>query len=155
MISDVDRYQGIVFRQLLLTAGRPLTIGTADETGRVDCFRVERSAFLIKFSRKRLSPWQFSFTVDQVSEIEELSRKFGSVWLMLVCGIDGVVGIRAAEFNGIIATPPGGVASIRVSRSRNSMYRISGNEKDLPYAKARGLEEFLREATQWASLATQ
>lgn len=143
MITEAERYHGVVFRQLVVSAGRPVTFDVADSTGRKDCFRFDSAAFQIKYSTRRLSPWYFSFTVEQMWEIEGLVRQFYPVWMLLVCGVDGIVGISAQEFIGITESRPGNVASIRVSRKRNSMYRVSGNAGELPAAKSRGVDEFL------------
>ncbi|MCF8476694.1 MAG: hypothetical protein K9G60_06665 [Pseudolabrys sp.] len=146
MISDLERYQGVALRQIIISAGRAANIGIANETGRIDCFSIERTAFQIKYSTKRLSPWQFSFTADQMFEIATLLKKFNSAWMLLVCGVDGVVSLSAREFLSITESRPGGVCSIRVSRSKNSMYRISGNAKELPFAKPRGVDDLVNEA---------
>jgi hypothetical protein len=143
MISEAEQYHGIVLRQLVVTAGKPLTISLADSQGRRDCFCVDDAAFQVKYSTRRLSPWQFSFTIEQLQEIESLARTHRPVWLMLVCGIDGVVGLSSSEFVQITESRPGGVATVRVSRKRNAMYRVSGNADDLPFAKSRGVDDFL------------
>jgi hypothetical protein len=146
MISDLERYQGVALRQIIISAGQNINIGIANETGRIDCFRIEKTAFQIKYSTKRLSPWPFSFTADQMFEIADLIKKFNSAWMLLVYGVDGIVTLRAREFLSITEARPGGVCSIRVSRSKNSMYRVSGNAKELPFAKPRGVDEFVNEA---------
>jgi hypothetical protein len=149
MISEAEQYHGIVLRQLVVSSKRPLTIASADDQGRRDCFRVNGGAFQIKYSTRRLSPWQFSFTIEQLQEIEALALAYRPVWLMLVCGIDGIVALSSGEFVRITESRPGGVATIRISRKKNAMYRVSGTAGDLPFAKSRGVEDFL------ATLAVQ
>ena len=146
MISESERYQGTALRQIIVSAGRPVSIGAAEASGRIDSFSIERTAFQIKYSTKRLSPWNFSFTADHLFEIAALARTFDAVWMVLVCGIDGVVCLRAQEFLSITEPRPGGVCSIRVYRNKNTMYRIAGNARELPTAKARGVDELVAEA---------
>jgi hypothetical protein len=146
MISETERYQGTVLRQIVVSAGRPVSISVADTSGRIDSFSLERTGFQIKYCTKRLSPWNFSFTADQLLEIAELARTFASVWMVLVCGVDGIVCLRAKEFLSITESRPGGVCSIRVRRNRNSMYRVYGNTRELPTAKTRGVDELVSEA---------
>jgi hypothetical protein len=150
MITDAERYHGVALRQIILSAGRPISIGTAEESGRIDSFSIERTAFQIKYSTKRLSPWNFSFTADQLFEIAALAKTFGKVWMVLVCGGDGIVCLRAKEFLSITEPRPGGVCAIRVSRNKNSMYRVSGNARELPAAKPRGVSELVSEALDQA-----
>lgn len=146
MINEAERYHGVVLRQLIVKAGRPVQIGVANQTGRVDCFSIERAAFQIKYSTKRLSPWQFSFNADQLFEIASLARNYKSVWMILVCGVDGIVALKTQEFLLVTEARPGGICSIRISRSRNSMYRVSGNARELPFAKPHGIDELINEA---------
>lgn len=146
MISESERYQGVALRQIIVGAGRAVSIGAADSAGRIDSFSVERVGFQIKYSTKRLSPWNFSFTADQMFEIAALVRKFDSVWMVLVCGVDGIVTLRAREFLLITEPRPGGICSIRIYRNKNAMYRIVGNARELPNAKPRGVAELVAEA---------
>lgn len=143
MIPEVDRYQGVVFRQILLAHGAPIRIGVADLLGRVDAFSLENGAFQIKHSAKRLSPWQFTYLPENLVELRGLSNSFSPVWVFLVCGVDGVVGITSDELMSIAQIGEGGAAWVRVSRSRNSMYHVSGALRELPRAKPRGVEPFL------------
>jgi hypothetical protein len=146
MISDIDRYHGVVFRQLVTGAESPLTIGKCDKYGQINTYALDQKvAIHIKYSSKRLAPWTFSFTVDHLRELAEIQSEFRSVWLVLVCGLDGIVAITLAEFVSITGSRPGGVASLRIDRSRNSMYRVYGNERLLPSARSKGVAGIVQE----------
>lgn len=147
MIPDLDLYQGAVLRQLLVAQQRRIRIGVADLTGRTDSFFFDRAAFQIKHSSKRLSPWHFTYSTENLAELSTLRRHYNPVWLFLVCGKDGVVGLSLGEFKSITQVGKAGAAWVRVSRSRNSMYRVGGALGDLPRAKARGVQEFLAAAS--------
>jgi hypothetical protein len=82
---------------------------------------------------------------ENLGELEELRQVYRPVWVILVCGIDGVVGLSLTELESIVEVGGGGAAWVRVSRGRNSMYRVGGTLGDLPQAKPRGLEPFLAE----------
>jgi hypothetical protein len=153
MIPEVDRYQGVVFRQILLARGMPMRIGVADLAGRVDAFSLEGAAFQIKHSSKRLSPWQFTYLPENLEELRQLSISFSPVWVFLVCGVDGIVGLSLDELNSIAQIGEGGAAWVRVSRSRNSMYHVSGVLRELPRAKARGVEPFVADVFKSSSTA--
>ncbi len=145
MIAELDRYHGVVLRQILVACERPVRLGIADVSGRIDTFFVERAAFQVKHSSKRLSPWQFTYLTEHVNELQALGEKFKPVWVMLVCGVDGVVGLSAQELFSILEISELGAGGIRVSRSRNSMYRVSGARGELPRAKPRGVHAFMEE----------
>lgn len=146
MIAELDRYHGVVLRQILVTLGRSVRVGVADLTGRVDVFHVEDAAFQVKHSTKRLSPWQFTYAAENLVELRELQHSFDPVWVFLVCGQDGVVGLSLSELVSIAQGGEGGAAWVRVSRSRNSMYRVSGALGDLSRAKPRGVHDFVAAA---------
>lgn len=143
MIPEVERYQGVVLRELLLGCPRPVSIGVANVSGRVDSFSLEGAAFQVKHSAKRLSPWRFTYVLENTAELEALAQTFETVWVFLVCGEDGVVGLSLDEMRSILEPGEKGAAWIRVSRGRNSMYRVGGARGELARAKPRGVETFL------------
>lgn len=144
MISESDYYHGAVLRKIIGSSDYPLTIAKCDNHGRLNSYSINgRMAIYIKHSTKRLTPWSFSFTVDHLRELAQLRASFESVWLILVCGSDGVVCLTLNEFVSISGARPGGVASLRVDRLRRSMYRVYGNESKLPVAKPNGLTSIL------------
>jgi len=145
MIAELDRYQGVVLRQLLVAHGHSVCVGVADLSGRVDAFCIEGAAFQVKHSSKRLSPWQFTYMPENLTELDELRRTFDPVWVFLVCGDDGIVGVSLSDLTSIVRIGDGGAAWIRVTRNRNSMYRVGGALGELPRAKPRGVQEFLAE----------
>lgn len=143
MIAELDRYHGVVLRQLLLAHPGRVSLGLADLTGRKDSFCLDQGAFQIKHSSKRLSPWQFTYAAENFAELAELRRSFEPVWVFLVCGQDGVVGLSVDELDSIVQPGDGGAAWVRVSRSRRSMYRVSGASGELLQAKAMGVQGFI------------
>lgn len=148
MIAEFERYHGVVLRQLLVAHGHRLSLGVANLSGRVDAFCIEGAAFQIKHSAKRLSPWRFTYMAENLEELDKLRRLYEPVWAILVCGEDGVVGISLDELKSIVELDQGGAAWVRVSRDRNSMYRVGGSLGNLPRAKPQGLDPFLAEAVK-------
>lgn len=142
MIADLDRHHGAVLRQIVLSCNSTVTLGVADTSGRVDTFSINSGAFQIKHCTKRLSPWRFTYLPAQVAELRELGKRHSPVWVFLVCGQDGVVGLSLNELDSILEDEPGRGGWIRVSRSANSMYRVGGARGDLARAKSRGVEGF-------------
>ena len=143
MISDLDRYHGIVLRQILVAHGGVLRVGVIETSGQVDAYSLEGVAFVVKRSSKRLSPWRFTFLRENLGQLVELERSFPHVWIFLVCGGDGVVGLSLSELRTISTAGRGRSAWVRVSRNRNSMYRVGGALGELGRAKPRGVEAFL------------
>jgi len=134
-----------VLRQIVLAYHGRLSLALADVAGRKDSFSINGGAFQIKHSSKRLSPWQFTYASENFDELAELRRSFAPVWVFLICGQDGVVGLSVEELTSIVQPSERGAAWIRVSRSRRSMYRVSGASGELLQAKARGVQGFIAE----------
>ena len=155
MISEFEYYHGVVLRSMIVTSPSGLSIEVNDESGRVNNYIINgRIGIHIKHSAKRLTPWQYSFSVAHLQEILELRRETESVWLVFVCGPDGVVAITLNEFSSITESRPGGVVPIRVDRGRNKMYRVMGNAGALPFTKARGVVPIVADAISQSAEAT-
>lgn len=144
MIRDFERYHGVVLRRLIIEAPRALVIKQSDVYGRIKAYAVNDKAFIyIKHCSKRLPPWQFNVTSEQVSEIRGLTDDPKHVWMALVCGIDGVVCLSYEEFINLVVLGSSGTATIRVDRSPRQRYRVSGKDCDVHHVKASGVSEVL------------
>lgn len=161
MIS-IEYYHGVAIRSIITTSPQRVTIETRDNGGRLNSYLINgRVGIHIKHSAKRLPPWQFSFSLAQLQELLDPRREAKFVWLIFVCGPDGLVAVSLKDFVSITEGRPGGVAVIRIDRGRNKMYRVSGNAGALPFRKARGVfpvvadaipeTEALLEGNSWES----
>lgn len=140
MISEFERYHGAAIRELIVVANRPLKIEPYDGMGRMNTYKINDSiGIYIKHSSKRLPPWQFTYLPDNLFEVQRLIERCDSVWLIHVCGQDGVVALSAPEFFGINPRDAGTTSFVRVDRDRNTMYRVNGTGGKLSRPKRRGL----------------
>ena len=140
MIGEFEQYHGAAIRELIVGAGRVISIETFDDMGRVNTYRINGSIGLhIKHSSKRLPPWQFTYLDDNLEEIQRLATKCGSVWLIHVCGLDGIVALSHSEFCSINPVDAETTSFVRVDRDRNTMYRVNGTGGKLARPKRRGL----------------
>lgn len=140
MIGEFERYHGAAIRELIVGSGRPLKIEAYDDMGRVNTYRINDTVGVhIKHSAKRLPPWQFTYLDDNLAEIQRVAEQCRKVWLIHVCGQDGIVALSFGEFRSI---NPAGVETtsfVRVDRDRNTMYRVNGTGGKLARPKRRGL----------------
>jgi hypothetical protein len=144
MTDEYEFYHGAVLRALIVESGFPIEIAVDDKLGRVDSFKVNKSvAIHIKHSEKRMSPWQFTFSRDNVEELIGLDEKYGSLFICLVCGTDGFLAVTPEEFLDITGPAKSDTYWIRVARPRNKMYEVSGNDGTLEYKKSRGITEIV------------
>jgi hypothetical protein len=147
MISEFERYHGVALRSIVVSARRPVTIQTCEEVGRIDSYRLNMTtAVHIKHSAKRLPPWLFTFTGDEIRELVEVRVNSDSVWLILVCGTDGMLSLSGSDFDEVIGISPDSTPFIRVDRDRRSMYRVFGNAGKLSAAKGNGVSPIIRDA---------
>lgn len=140
MIGEFERYHGAVVRDLIVCAAGPIEIEASDDLGRVNSFLVNnRIAIYLKHSAKRLPPWQFTYLPEHLEELTRLCERADSVWLLNVCGQDGVVALSLEEFFSVNRDVGNETAFVRVDRGRNTMYRVNGNAGKLAKSKRRGL----------------
>lgn len=140
MIGEFERYHGAAIRELIVGSGRPVRIETYDDMGRVNTYRINGAIGVhIKHSAKRLPPWQFTYLEDNLAEIQRLVEQCRSVWLIHVCGQDGIVVLSHSEFCSINPVDAETTSFVRVDRDRNTMYRVNGTGGKLARPKRRGL----------------
>lgn len=140
MIGEFEQYHGAAIRDLIVGAGRPLSVQADDDHGRVNSFIVDEIVGIhIKHSSKRLPPWQFVYSDENLHETNRLAIRCRKVWLLHVCGRDGVVAIKLDEFLAMNPEAAETTSFVRVDRHRNTMYRVNGTAGKLPRTKPRGL----------------
>lgn len=127
VIGEKERYHGVAFARLIQDAGTALTIEAQSDRSRCAYVLNGDIALFIKHSTNRLSPWPFVFSPEQRKDLAKLSKQFQDLWIVLVCGHEGIALaswievtaklIRSAESEGF---------SLQVSRQRAQKFRISG-----------------------------
>jgi hypothetical protein len=149
MIGEFARYHGAAVRDLIVGAGQPICIEASDDLGRVNTYIVDGTiGVYIKHSSKRLPPWSFTYQNDHVAELERLSAQCKGVWLVHVCGHDGLVALSLSEFRSINSRDTATTSFVRVDRDRNTMYRVNGTGGKLPRSKRRGLHCIFEDLTR-------
>jgi hypothetical protein len=146
MIGDFEFYHGVAIRELIVSSRYPLKIEVCDDIRRVNTYRINDTIGIhIKHSSKRLPPWQFTYLEDNLAEIRRLVERCHNVWLIHVCGQDGIVALSYKEFCSVNPQGAETTSFIRVDRDRNTMYRVNGTAGKLARAKRRGLDYVLDE----------
>jgi hypothetical protein len=87
-----------------------------------------RVALYIKYSTSRLSPWSFSLSRSHQLELEELAARCEAVFLVLVCGRDGLACISRSELNRVLDDVYQETEWVRVSRRARQKYLITGTD---------------------------
>ena len=80
-----------------------------------------------------MTPWRFSFQQKHQNEIREMKERFNEVFLVLVCGDDGVVTLGYDELKKILDEQHNEVEWIAVARRPREKYTVTGSDGKLRY----------------------
>ncbi len=97
------------------------------------CYLVnEKSCIYLKHSTKRISPWQFTFLPEHLSEITKIQNDTKALFVVLICNDDGICCLDYPEVAQLILVGNmDQTKSIRVSRSTHEKYGVSGTDGKL------------------------
>lgn len=90
-----------------------------------------RLGFYIKHSTSRLSPWVFTFLRSHQDEVQEMQDSLGNVFVVLVCGDDGMVCLSYDELKLALDHNHGDAEWIKAARRKREKYAISGSDGKL------------------------
>jgi hypothetical protein len=139
MFDDYELYHGVVLRQIVIGAPYGARIKPFEREGRINAYAINgRIGLFIKHSSKRITPWPFTFHLDQVSDLLDLEATYPQTFIAFVCGTDGLVVLDVATLHQLVSFQESETAWIRVSRKPRSMYSVAGNNAELPNKVARG-----------------
>jgi len=142
MLDDYEFYQGVVLRQLAVENDYSLSASFRPfvREGRINAFVMNgRVGVYIKHSSKRMSPWRFTFTIEQAADLLDLEHKFPDSFMVFVCGTDGLVTLSFADLHSIVSFQESENAWVSISRPPRTQYELAGNRGDLQYKVSRGI----------------
>jgi hypothetical protein len=87
----------------------------------------------IKYSKKRLSPWRFTFLKEHQDEILEMKKKYEKVYILLVCNDDGIACLDFLQLKAILNNLHEEAEWVAAYRQRREKYSISGSDGQLKY----------------------
>lgn len=133
MIKEFEIFHGVVFSRLTHKFGQ-IKINSLVNGDNSSYVINDSIALYIKFSRKRLTPWQFTFSDEHFNSIITLSNQFSKVYIVFVCNDDGICCISLEEFLfNIVNIEENSTKSILISRAKNEQYGVSGTDGKLKY----------------------
>ena len=140
MLDDYEFYQGVVLRQLAVESDYSISFRPFVREGRINAFVVNgRVGVYVKHSSKRMTPWRFSFNIDQAADLLDLEHKFPDSFVVFVCGTDGLVALSFGDLHTIVSFQESENAWVSVSRPPRAQYDIAGNRGELKYKVSRGI----------------
>jgi hypothetical protein len=147
MPDEYEFYQGVVLRQLIVAGSFSLSFRPFERGGRIAAFVMNgRIGIYVKHSSKRMSPWRFTFTIDQAADLLDLEARYPESFLVFVCESDGVVALSFAELHKLVNFAQSDNAWLTISRPPRAQYHLTGNRGDLDRKVSRGIEQILEAA---------
>jgi hypothetical protein len=144
MIPEYKLYHGAVLAEIVHELTFPVKIDELQEQGRLSSYVLEsRIGLHVKHSSKRLHPWSFTFTQQNLLELKLLSDIFPEVFIVFVCHTDGMICCAYSDFSmlvgaGLVETP-----WIRADRRKNKWFQLSGPATEEPTKYPNGIESLL------------
>ncbi|MES2419551.1 MAG: hypothetical protein V4541_15300 [Bacteroidota bacterium] len=142
MIKEFEFYHGVVFSKLIHSIPDGISIKLYPSPSNASYVINDNIGIYIKHSTKRMSPWRFSFQKVHQDEILQMQEQFRNIFVLLVCGKDGIVTLSFEELKTILNDIHSETEWISASRMRNKEYSIKGSDGSLE--KKIGKKDFLK-----------
>lgn len=128
MIREVEFYHGAALARLCRKS--------LDESHSIQHHGASRSAYIlddtvalyVKHSTKRMSPWPFSFAREHQEEIAQLGRDYSAIFVVLVCGSDGIACLSEAELQRVLDDDYRAMEWVKAARRSREKYSITGSD---------------------------
>ena len=131
MIKEFEFYHGVVFSKLIHSIPDGISIKLYSSPSNASYVINDNIGIYIKHSTKRMSPWRFSFQKTHQDEILQMQEQLRNIFILLVCGKDGVVTLSFEELKTILNDIHSETEWISASRTRNKEYGIKGSDGSL------------------------
>lgn len=126
MITDVSRYYGSVFCQIVDQAARPVAVQRLGDDIPGFYLINETIPLYIKYSTSRLGPWSFNFQMMHQERQKQLFEQYAECITVFVCGKDGMAALPYSELRKVLDEHFGLQEGVSIKRRHNHMYRIKG-----------------------------
>jgi len=82
----------------------------------------------LKYTTKAKTPWRFTFDQEDIDRCLKMSAEHQGVVFGLVCGGDGICGLKWNEVRSLLGDKPGWISA---KRKHNESYAVAGSENEL------------------------
>lgn len=131
-INDYELFNGAVLNKLI-RKGKPVKIDIFPSSSN-NAFTInDKVGLYIKYSKKLVSPWRFSFIKEHQDEFKIMTDLCKKSFLILVCNKDGIVCINNTTLKTILDDNYEDVEWISASRLKRESYAIKGSDGKLKF----------------------
>jgi hypothetical protein len=145
MINEFEFFHGAALITISQASKKPITIESLKGSYENSAYILNNSMGLyIKHSKKRLSPWIFTFHKKHQDTIKELNDIYGKSVLLLICNSDGIVGLDFQELKKVLDNKHTEIEWIRVERTKGKLYKVTGSDGALEFKV--GMTDYINKA---------
>ena len=127
MIKEFKTYHGAVFVRLIQGLKKVL-IGIYPTKSNCSYVIDGKIGFYIKYSKKRLTPWTFTFSRVHQKEIQKMKEQLEEVFVILVCDTDGICCLSYSELKEILDENYEDIENISIHRGAREKYQARGRD---------------------------
>lgn len=131
MINEFEYYHGAVLTRLLHGFGANINLTVYKTPSNASYVIGSRAGIYIKYSKKRMTPWRFTFKEEHQNEIDEMRNFLGEVFTVLVCHKDGIVILSYDELKKLLDDKYEKYEWISLERNRGQEYAVKGKDGKL------------------------
>ena len=124
MSHEFEFYHGVALCKIIHNAAHA-TIKLYSENSNSSYVVNSDTGIFIKYSTKRMSPWQFTFTERHLDELFEMMQNLRAVFLVLVCKDNGIVCLDSKEIEALLDSYLCKTQTLLVARKPREKFRIS------------------------------
>lgn len=124
MSNEFEFYHGVALCKIIHSSSYA-TIKLYYENGNSSYVVNSDSGIFIKYSTKRMSPWQFTFTRKHCDELFEMIQNLRAVFLVLVCKDNGIVCLDSKEIEALLDNNLNNTQGLLVARKPREKFRVS------------------------------
>lgn len=133
MIKDFELYHGAVLSRIVHFHNQENALRRFHEDNNASYVINKTTGIYVKFSKKRMSPWMFTFKHIHIREILEMQCDLENVFIVLVCGMDGFACLSFQELKSVLDESHEEVEWVSVSRGAREMYSVKGRDGKLTF----------------------
>ncbi len=131
-LNEYEFFNGVVLNRLV-RKGKPIKIDVFPTSGNNSFMINDKVGLYLKFSTKKISPWRFSFTKEHQEEMKIMRDLLENIYLILICGRDGIACIEYEELKQILDEYYEDVEWVSASRLKREQYTIKGSNGKLNF----------------------
>lgn len=121
-LNEYEFFNGVVLNRLV-RKGKPIKIDVFPTSGNNSFMINDKVGLYLKFSTKKISPWRFSFTKEHQEEMKIMRDLLENIYLILICGRDGIACIEYEELKQILDEYYEDVEWVSASRLKREQYQ--------------------------------